>query len=121
MVGDIPPGVHWDDVRGFHYPDKDGEPVTPSKGPEAIALANLKEEAEIIGRLYPSATYELRLARLEALVDVLVRALQIKGALELEEVRRQLAEITAPGGVQNAEAEPGVTRDDSAEGATGNG
>ena len=63
--------------------------------PEAIALAKLRAEVEVIDKLYPNATasYELRLARLEALVDVLVRALQIKGDFDLAEVRRELAEL----------------------------
>lgn len=54
-------------------------------------LRILRREAALLGPHYYS-TLEVRLTRLEGIVEVLVRALQIKGAIELEEVRREIAE-----------------------------
>lgn len=61
--------------------------------PEAIALAKLRVEADIIMNHLPDVTTHDRLSRLEGVVGVLVRALHIKGALELEDVRRELFEL----------------------------
>lgn len=72
------------------------------KNSKSIASANEEDERLYALRFLRSeAAYwqqpcygpnEARIIRLEAIVEILVKALQIKGVMELEEVRREIAE-----------------------------